>query len=83
MSVEKVRCKVTIGGSQLVMSMEEAVKVFTVLNGVNISKIDYDYIEGKSYYHLKEAPDFCSLQSLSEEDYSMWKLYTAARGEKR
>jgi len=82
MDDRKVRCKITIGGTQLVMSMEEAVKVFTLLNGVDISKIDYDYIEGKSYYHLKEAPDFCTLQTLSEEDYSMWILYSAARRDK-
>lgn len=85
------KCKLNIAGSQLVMDIEIAMKVFEMLTSVPLEKIDYDYIaradsstgESQHLYYLRPISEDVRLEGLNAEDYAMWKLYTASRKEKK
>jgi hypothetical protein len=85
------KCELTICGAKFVGDTADVLKVFEAINTTNLERIEYDYItradsptgESQTLYYTKPIGDGVKVESLNSEDYAMWKLYTASRGEKK
>lgn len=85
--MEKLRLR--IGGATVVMNADAAIEVFKALGNADPERLDYDYKPkeqtgtGKSeyLYYLYPAGDSIALETVSDTDYAIWKLYTSTRGE--
>lgn len=82
------KCIVNITNTSLVMDTEDAIKIFKALNGADAEVVEYDYIpmresttgESQSLYYLKPKIAIARLETVGNEEYAMWKLYTSTRG---
>jgi hypothetical protein len=85
------KCKVVIGGLQIAMDTEIAMKVFELLNGTQLERVDYDYTPrdksptGKplELYYLEPFGSQIRIEGIIAEDYAVWKLYSSTREEKK
>lgn len=85
------KCKLVLGGMTLIAETETAMKMFDMLNELEVERLDYDYIsksdsptgESQTLHYLKDFRDYVKLEGLDPKDYAMWKLYTSSRGEKK
>ena len=85
------KCKVVISASVMVADTDEALELFRLLSKLNVEKLNYDYIsradsptgESQTLHYLETINEAIQLSNVTDEDYAMWKLYTASRGEKK
>ena len=90
MSTDISKARLEIGGLVLVLDTHKAMELFEMINRGGIERVDYDWISseksetGKSYsmHYLVPINQSLNMRGLSPDEYSVWKVYTAAREEK-
>lgn len=80
------KARIDIGYAKLIMDMDDAMKLFALLNKDTIYAHDTHYVKdeagkSKSIGYLKKFNDSVSLCGVAPEDYAMWKLAGEANDE--
>jgi len=82
------KCQLSIDGKKYIIDQDKAIEVFKIITSAQMESLEYDYIpktdatkQSEYRYYIKKDPEGITLSGVNEEDYAMWVLYTAARGQ--
>lgn len=79
------KTKLVIGYTTYIMDEDAAITLFKALNGTNIEKLESKYVNATKttlYFVKPLEKGLATLESVSADDYAVWKLAGASIGEK-